>query len=386
MKKLFSLIALFTLICMLASCGVDTDDDDDDRDRDDDKHFVTTEKTHPTDDNTQPSEADDIIDTGEKFVGPVKKGTPFSEGLAIVTDGKRTCCINTKGYIVFDLDVEFDPSQVGAYTRGYQNGFVLINGSLYDKQGNETKPEDVGVTSFSDYALSAGYLVVYKEESTYNSTCKQIGIMDTNFEWIVPLSEELYEKDPYMAQNGLGTYVADGYIIDPSSNVFDITSATYYEWEDVPDSVGEHGWTHYSDGSFRKDYETIIFTVEGGKAREHWVDGKHLIVFYNSDAQKIFFTVVDTTGAFEFEPVAVNLPYNPYGYDWIYDGRFIIAEDGENIFICDTETNTVNQSNGSIVSEFNDVSFNDNILSVFKYNFYGSGMVYYYDMEFNPLF
>ncbi len=392
MKKIFLVaVALILVLCMLVACGPILEDSNDGTgnnantgDVDNNTGRVDNTGNNTTDDSSN-------TDNSKKFTGTISRGTPFSEGVAVVTDGLKTYCIDKQGNIVFELDVKFEPHQGGYYTKGFQNGLIKIEDNLYDKTGKETKPEDVGVTKFYDQGLPGGYIIAVKEEATYNSTKQSLGIMNTKFEWIVPLSEELYQSASRLMSLSIDANAVDGYIFDVGCDfIFEVSTSKCYDFSLLPEGLGEYGWTSYTDGSFRYGDETILFTVEGGYAEGDWVNGKHLMSFYNSTAQKYFFTVIDKTGKFDFDPIELNMPKTNWGYDWTYEGRYIVvadAVDDSSVYIYDTSTNTSSVSSGTIVG---DIIFSDGIIAAYDIEMsMTSGTrvnLTYYDMNFNPLF
>ncbi len=322
--------------------------------------------------NKQESEMPSITEQKlEKYVGEIKDGTPFSEGLAIISDGQKTYCINKNGGIVFQLDYIYNPNSNGYYEKGYQNGLVKIGDNLYDKTGKETKPTDVGVTKFYDYALSGGYIVAEKQETTYNSNKNFLGIMNTKFEWIIPLNEELYQAAISLTRPTMYAYAVNGYIIDENSGyIFDVSASKMYSFEDAPMDVGVYGWglndSRWGEGS-----------PEG-----KWIDGKHLVKFYNDSVAKYFFTLIDDTGKFLFEPVELTLQNEGWGFYWEYDGKHIVASaiatsNEKNIFVYDILSNSAKVSKNTIKNE---IIYNDGVIVN-----YGS-TVKYYDADLNPLF
>ncbi len=278
--------------------------------------------------NTSSGDQAPPVEEKPKFNGDISRCGPFSEGAAIVTDGATTWCIDLEGNILFQLDQLYDVNLAGQYERGFQNGLVKIGEYLYDKQGNVTKPEDVGVTRFYDYALAGGYVVAYKETVTYNSSVMEIGILNTEFEWVVPLSEQLYKDCPDLARNLMTYGAVDGYIIDSGYGgfVFEVATSKIYRKEDKkPEAMGEYGWVSYTDGSMRNGDE-IIFQIEGASFKGEWKNGLHLAVFTNVAAKKYFFTLVNTKGEFVFEPVEAPFNYNGSRI-WDFNGTHILVQE-----------------------------------------------------------
>ncbi len=313
----------------------------------------------------------------EKFSGEITSGTPFSEGLAIISDGQKTYCINKDGGIVFKLDYIYNPTNCGYYEKGYQNGLVKIGDNLYDKTGKETKPADVGATKFYDYALSGGYIVVEKQEATYNSTKTSVGIMNTKFEWVIQLSEELTR----LALPSRHDYAINGYIIfmknDDEGTVFEIATSQYFDFKNSAEQIGEYSWGLNSSN------------WKQGNPQGEWVNCKHIIQFYNLTSKKNFFTLINANGEFEFEPVELTLKDEGWGFYWKYDGRYIVARaqmtgNPVNMFIYDTSNGTSRISTNAVKE---DIIYSDGVVVNYINRVYsGMGRVCYYDTDLNPLF
>ncbi len=312
----------------------------------------------------------------QKFTERAGAGTVFSEGLAIVSNGSTTYCINKNGEIVYTALDEYKPNANGYYTRGYENGYVMIGENLYDKTGKITKPSDLGVTKFYDYALAGGYIVAVKEESTYNSAKFFLGVLNTDFDWVVPLSEELYNSAFGMTRPTMYASAVDGYIFDENSGyVFEVATSKIYTFNDAPEGLGADRWT----------IDNNPFTP--GRLEGEWIDGKRVMSIYNSEAQKYFFTLVDGNGDFQFEPVELPLNTINNSFAWDYDGRYIVAiqetSDYVPVFVYET-------TNGTSYTTTNKISGNirlsDGVIACYGSLMYASFDVDYYDLQLNPLY
>ncbi len=389
--KHLSLISLIILVAVLVSCG---------------SNVSTNDRESPVNGNDNGNngiESNEDITGGDRddgsdqprdiFQGKITAGTPFSEGLAVVTDGEKTCCINTRGEIIFTLSSPVEWYLGGTYSRGFHHGLVMIGEDLYDTTGKKTTPEDLGVTKFYDHALSAGYIIAVKDESTYNGTKISVGILNPDFEWIIPLSEELKIDENIGLHKSWGGAI-DGYIFEDSNGgwVFEVATSKYYDYEKAPAALGEYLWqyNYYSNCFVNNQYETVL-TLEGEnpEAPGEWVNGKHIVTFYNKTAEKQFFTLVDTTGQVAFDPIEIprdliDIRYT--GTRWAYDGRYVMVcnINRSNAYMYDTVehvsyTTEDFQSSASIILQ-------DGVMAIYTHSTANIYRVNYYTPDFKALF
>lgn len=173
-KKLLAIIlVLMTILASLCGCGSS-------------KQII----------ETQNGEKIVIEGTGKKINGEIIAASVFSEGLAFVELSKekgKTYCIDKKGNIIFDLDI--DLSVNGDIYATFINGIAYVNEGFCDTTGKVTKPADVGATTFNYCAtLKGGYIIAEVITSDYSNTNKKLGVLNTKFEWTVEPSEKLYNE------------------------------------------------------------------------------------------------------------------------------------------------------------------------------------------------
>ncbi len=391
MKRNLALFLLVTMLFGTIFTAVSCTEADNDFEKSDEKS--DNESVDGDDESNDKTNTESNDDSVNKFSGKIAAGTPFSEGLAIVTDGTKVYCINENGNIVYELDEKYASYGGGYHSRGYQNGYVKIGDNLYDKTGKVTKPSDLGVTKLYDYALAGGYIVAEKEESTYSSTKKYLGILNTDLEWIIPLSEELYSSAEKLTRASIYATAIEGYIFDSNAGfVFEVSTKTMYDFKDAPDGLGENAW-RFSMGYCVDPTGEIIFKLESGEntfttshSESRWVDGKLPIYLYNESARKYFVTVIDTTGKFLFEPLALDFDYSNYGLSIEFDGTYLVVSKDvidTDAIVLDTSGNVVSKSNSPFRAE---VVISDGIINLYAFDAYGRGGVTYYDINFNKLF
>ena len=226
MKKFLATLALVVALCgsmVFAACfdnGSNNTNDGDDQ-----------KQEQPNDnkpENPGNTPGGNENDGGVKIEGTITRGTNFSNGLALVqtNDKSKASCINKDEYIVFELDV---PSEYSSYidplNLEFIGGYILIpwSGALYDSKGNATYPEDVGATAFYDIALEGGYILADKVTASFSNTKKELGVMNTDFEWVIEPSEEIFQAIAFRQTNTIvssSLYYFDDYIYSDDTKVY----------------------------------------------------------------------------------------------------------------------------------------------------------------------
>ena len=208
LKKLTLVLLAICQVCCLCSCNVSDN---------------TTEKDNlviAQDNNESDS---DLVSLESINGNNIEYAAPYSEGLMflkLTSNDADVYCVDKNGKVVFKLNEEL----VKVRTSQFMNEYAFVTAIdtsgdyhtvLCDKKGKLTYPSDVGVTEFygPDEILKAGYVLAVKEEANYASTKKQLGVLNTNLEWEIPLSEELYVQFADTLADSFG----ENFIVD---NVF----------------------------------------------------------------------------------------------------------------------------------------------------------------------
>lgn len=334
----------------------------------------------------------------QKFEGTLYLTTPFSEGKALAsTSGNgNTVCIDKNGNVLFSLDVS-----IASYQSSFKSGLILLpDGRFCDSKGSLTAPADVGVTKFYDAALEGGYIIVEVIESTFDSTSKKIGVMNTDFEWVYQPSEELYPQIKIQESVYSSDRYYDGYLYMASKKTFwnlktgEITAECSVE---IPCDA----WITYSDNTYRdlsgnsiklsgQDIANNVFDIG------NFVNAKAPVVYYNSEAKASYFNYVDENGGFSFEPVKV---FDYMAHIVMQDETTVLIGRGSSSTGCklirsyDRDGNFLGELDllafGTRMS-WNITSFEDGIIVVQGYRtVLGQGSsyeTYVYDRSFNRLF
>ncbi len=279
----------------------------------------------------------EVKDTGRKIQGEIQAATVFKDGLAFVEltgVSNKTYCINKEGNIVFEIN-----EQLSAATIIYEefvNGLAFVNEGFYDAAGNFTMPADVGATKFYGQAVSAGYIIAEVITADYTSTSKKLGVLDTNFQWTVEPSEELY--DAFSKSNGglaieSHLYTQDCVVGDVYYNynlgktlnlkTGEVTKGTSALNIDTSDSsVWYYGRS--PKGYYNIIDDTLVLdlsdkgSVSGGTS---FVNGRAAILYYNEEADRHYVTIIDVAGNHLFEPVETK-------YSSVeFDGEYILVKE-----------------------------------------------------------
>lgn len=333
-----------------------------------------------TDDSTN-----NIKHTGKKISGKLTEASVFSDGLAFVCiDGKSniTYCINKEGYIVFELNKDLGGVS-GEIFKYFKNGYALIDGGVCNTKGEITYPEDVGVTKFYDIAFEGGYIVAEKVTASYSSTKKELGIMNMKFEWVLEPSEKLYEdlsENLWTCEsiNTKSCYSNEFVYFDGCQKYLEIATGNIYR--SMPAS--------FKAGS----YSVNLNMYDNAVKATQYIDGKAAVLFYNDNAKKYFFTLVDKNGNFLFDPVEIkDYVYSSVSIDMEFDGEhFVITNVHDGAHINILSYNSV----GELIGELNTESYpyagygwdlKDGVI-VLRGAYNTAGTCYYLNPDLTPLF
>lgn len=262
--------------------------------------------------------------------GPFICASDFHDGYAFVEKQSQSgtvYCIDRTGTEIFKVENyranNDDPS---AEDLLFSHGFVLIGGNLYDTTGKMTTPESVGVTeflslydrrydyfSYSSAAMPGGYLLAKKITQTNDGERQELGILNANFAWVVPLSENFYQEFSNacrrMTTDFVGTHVylgQDENYLDPATGT--ITSKAPDQLTDVSsiwDAWMTDGVLAYgpSSSDIRQRFEfspemTIINATP-------FCHGKVAFLIMNETTEEYFVTMFTDGGRQLFDPIKV---------------------------------------------------------------------------------
>ncbi len=333
MKKIISLILALVMVLgvlALSACnGAGNPTDNGDNGVEDSGDNGTNDnKDDGQGDSGENDDGENDVDTNKIDMTKITDMVSYREGLAFAElddDFSKSYCIDKEGNILFTLDI-----MVGLQNLGFYNGIAVFGGSvesvwICDKEGNITKPEDLGGdTILIDPSLSnrasneffkAGYFFVKKTTTTFEGSKDEAALYNSKFEKLHDFSEELYgiyEEFLTSACYGGYLYEYNGYeepaIFDPISgkkvaNVteflenFELENPSdmwYWEAEGIYDMLGSSE-TPVIDMSKYSETLYCITDFENGVAG---------VAFESAD--KSFFTIMKEDGSFCFEPVELG--------------------------------------------------------------------------------
>lgn len=232
-------------------------------------------------------------DSGVISMSDLMPYTDFREGFIFVTrkSDRRICCINKKGELQFELS-----NSRGSYyepenwlNSGFYNGLAIVN--LYDEDfmiadehlcktdGTIVKPEDVGCDDFllSPSSISQANVQLFSDGYILASSGKKMGVLNSDFEWIKPLSEEMYSTiQNYISENTeddtASFYYGQDMFLSPKGYVNIIT--------------GETGKIEEVEASLKHPSDFWVFACGDGSVRfknelyEDWRDALDLSHLY----------------------------------------------------------------------------------------------------------
>ena len=360
----------------------------------------TTDASNTDADKNTNINVNDTNDNNSKAIisGTITAASLFSEGKAFVQingNKGKTYCIDKNGYILFEIDKEISKNGNKLYSR-FINGYACIDGAICNTEGNLTYPEDLGVTGFYDIALNGGYILATKITSDFNSTKKELGIMNTKFEWVLEPSEKLFASIDSYDLISDRSYYSNGFIyLSKSKAYLNVLTGEISETTDV--ALENDPMYYYSNGAYYNiNDESVVIDLkkyENIRRGTDFINGKAVIVFHNQSVSKCYYTVIDKSGTFLFEPAEINLKSAEYmGMDF----------DGENVLFFDYDISPEKVQcydiNGNFIGEMDLSSFgssnktfhpaiSNGVIELWSSGgYYGSPEFYHFNLNFTKLY
>ena len=374
MKKILSLVLTVAMIVSLSACG--------------------GQKTKSS--NGGNSEEIVIEHTGKKIKGEITAASGFSDGLAFVClDGnkEKAYCIDKQGNIVFELENKIQ-SAFGEIFNKFENGYALIDGGICNTKGDITYPKDVGATEFFGIALKGGYIIATKVTADYSTSKQEIGIMNTDFEWVVQPSETIYNEvcEDLWTTSALNTqsFYANGIVyFDGSKKYLNVKTGEVSDSTDI--NIPSENWIYYTDYTFRNGNEEVMVDLNhldniSGTCNNSYKNNKVPVIFNNQQVGKLFWSLVNEKGELLFNPVETTDFFSGLmDFSWV---KF----DGENTVFYAKSMNKLSSFNskGELSGEMSveDLSagyIEDGIILLISGGM-NSKKCHYYNADFSPLF
>lgn len=274
--------------------------------------------------------------------------SPFSEGKAFIRGDLLTNssfkCIDKKGNILFEIP----QSSADAVIFGFHNGIAAVKPvggvsgevKLYDDKGKEISPETVGGTYFLgitdiygiyEKMYKDGYIFVIKNTTDFTGSVSELGIVNSKMEMLVDFSEEFYKKYAYF--NNSYDYYDGLYIrkIKKDDEIYVYTALNLKNGKETEYSTLEE--LYKSENIVRRASDDWVAATNGYKNGNgelvldlsqytnaffgDFVNGLAYVTFKVQESTgkaKYYFTVIDETGKFKFEPVELKGDLNYSGY------------------------------------------------------------------------
>ena len=259
----------------------------------------------------------------------------FSEGLCLVETMDKTgkthvYCIDKEGNKRFQLDGKYANETMSSR---FHHGLIYLfhAGAICDSKGNIIFPSDVGVSNLYHAALEEGYILA----DIANEYGTKVGIMNTNFEWVVEPNEELYNN--FCSKSGeycldkfhsSSNYCHDGYYyVSKAERFISLKTGEAYNYYDRPFELPEEGYIcdEYDPENKEQNGDTLIDLSEYEDDYSVYIfnfEDKHApIIFYNESTGETSFTLIDKTGAFLFDPI---ITFKGLHDSICFDGNYII--------------------------------------------------------------
>lgn len=349
MKRITVLLLALCLICCLCSCDA--------------SHDSSRDRGNLASDQNDDEQGNNYV-TEESINGrEIEYALPYSEGLMflkLTDDDDHIYCVNKNGNVAFKLD----DSIVNVVSSKFMGEYAFVSvknetGGLYhtalcDKKGQLTSPSDVGATKFygPEEILKAGYVLAVREEDSYDSTKRELGVLNTKWEWEVPLSEELYNKlegaltDAYKENFVVGN-VFYSVALSKSLNLKTGEVRTADMKKVTPSS--EWGVPRNCEAYYRVKSNTIV--PEDGKyvdlrgkniaVASRFVNGKAGVLYHNEDANKYYVSVIDEKGTNQFEPTEIT--YAPLLFQIVTDGEYLASIEAGVVVVRDLSGNKMGE-------------------------------------------
>ena len=273
----------------------------------------------------------------------------YSTGVSAFSAGKAFIKCDESGYTCIDKNGNslFDVSGSNEYITlcsGFYNGIATFQGAksgtfLCDEKGNKIYADVVGGSSFAglEYvafqdAFKDGYIFVRKTTTDFSGSHDEIAIVNYKMEIVCDYSADLL--DLYNKYAGYSYYYAgylamydyygtDNYVaLNLKTGKETAEYSTFKEWvenEKIPLKYQSDVWEpdirnkvgyYYEDLTKYNEGEHVLDLSQYTNAQfGEFVNGLADIAFTvqeSSGKYKYFFTIIDETGAFKFEPIEVD--------------------------------------------------------------------------------
>lgn len=350
------------MILSFSGCTLKNHDDDDDK---------STEQNLSEYEATKPEENATITDSKQINNADIEYASPYSEGLMFIktsTDDSRVYCVDKNGYVAFELTNDIinvknmdEAKFMGGYAfvRAFNESGNFCD-AICDKQGNITLPSDIGATDFfgPDEILKSGYILATK----VGATTSKLGVLNTSFEWVVPLSEDLYnEFSDSLSDSHKENFVIDEYFYSVKLAKSLNLKTGRIDSVKLKDVTPSNNWgtPKSCDGYYRIENSTIVakdgqyIDLDDNVIRASNFSNGTAPILYENESE-YFVTLINEKGTHLFEPVQIT--YAPNSFKFATDGNYLVYTE-KSLLVCRDVT-------GKKIAEFDLEKFDDKYLSI----------------------
>ncbi len=343
MKKILAILLFLVVLFSFTACGKQIENEEETQITDTITADVGNVSSHV--DKTQKTK--NVIDSTR-----ISAGSEFSDGFALVGlegDKEKTYCINEKGEIVFEVNKYIFDNEGNTNGDRVIGDFATISTSsaykekdIIDLNGKVTTPADVGATTFYDLktTLGNGYIIADMVSGDYQGTVKKLGVMNTNFEWVVEPNESLYATFEKELEDSRSSN-SNNFVKDDIYYYTDLGMGLNFKTGEVVTNVDfkviapSSSWYVAHNGSsgtyagycipFTNEEAIDLSSKSNLVGASEFANNKACLVYKNDDLKKYYITMIDEQGNHLFEPVETDCSIVET------DGEYIVASKRMNL-------------------------------------------------------
>ena len=418
MKKILIALLVLSMLLACASSLAACDSSKDSKKDKADGTKATTSQTPPSGDPEAGSgnETQAGGDVDDNPVAPegndlskldVTYASVFSEGKAFIRNAKeygRLHCIDQTGKILFTVNHTNKDGYLYV-VEGFRDGVAALNPNqmyagawLCDEKGNLIEASAIGASAIlieetnedSRELFRAGYFFAKKTTTDFSGSVDKVALFNNKLEVILDFSTELAETYHHYLYGEIYQH----YALDLNNgNYMDLRTGKVGKIDDLLKTIKlDHpsdAWIpSFSGGSWVGYYNRLtgekVVDLEKYDTLDdcgNFEDGKAPLIFSVHDSvvgTKKFFTVLNESGSFEFDPVEIYAGYEvKHYYNGVYVLYSISGNDTHEFAVIDSKGNVKEMTLESVGNHFQiSVKFVDDCIM-----FRDNGTVQYYNFK-----
>lgn len=395
MRKYFALVLTFLTLINFCACGVEdkisTEPNADNNSLDLNYDITATENDDSIvkDDYNFNSLKERIDAKNVTGVGEYSEGVMFVEvkiDNSYQADYYRWYCVDKNGYIVFELPVNASAERA-TFHSGYafvlaKDNFGNMRTAVVNKKGIITYPSSVGATDFHgpNDIFDSGYILATVEE--YGKKSK-LGVVDTNFEWVVSPSQDLYDKlSSGLIYNTMGLEFVLGDYIYTWNRLLCMNLKTGETKAVNSINPPSDIWEFYSTGygyQIGLDYNMCNEFEHRAYRGSSFNDGVASVIYYDDTSDKYYITMIDEKGNQLFDLIETIGPGTEIAMAVCSSG--VVYAYGDTLITIDCNGNQIASSDIPVDSwNISHLSYNDGVVAIDSLQWGGC-----YDINLNLL-